>query len=627
MTDSKHQNQADNETASWHFRDFLLSYQTGLQRAGKRLEIEPKALELLVYLVANHNRIIDRDEILEHVWNNEVIEEATISQTIYKLRKALGDEAKKPRFIATKHRRGYQFIAKLESQQDPGSTGWAHKVWILLFTMAVLLGIYLWINKSTPVGTPPRLALLPIQSHSENPQTELLAQMFDDLLYSRLAAQKELIVRSRPSTDSSLKSNTDLLSQARQLQVEWLLQGSFEAGLQDTRVWLRMELLHLVNDKLQSFPLSRMDLPIPDNETDYSQLIDVRNRIAQRVGEHIGTTILATAQTNSDPLNLEVLRLFHLATRELSKLQCGATTPVQYLNDAVKIDPEYTNAWIGLGYAYFNELWACGGDVSYLRKAHQMVNKALEIEPGNLLAIPLEVQLLASLGRANEALLRLQGILKENNSQPMLHFYTSVMLNYAGQLDLSKHHLDQALKLDPFILGTDISDPPLVLLYQQQWQAFLDAQPAIESSYHRFYRGYALWRSGDIKAARTTLEPLLEKNWKQDPFATYGQALLDIFNNENQLASEKITYMHNRRHTNGIKDGEMTFKEAWLMALAQQPELSMDFLEMSMEEGFSCLQCISNSPFNEVLTDQGRYLRILQDVQILQDQKAKGHLY
>ena len=70
--------------------------------------------DLLVVLVANQGRILEKDFLLSEVWPDSFVEEGNITYNIRQLRKALGDDAQTPRFIETIPRRGYRFIANVE---------------------------------------------------------------------------------------------------------------------------------------------------------------------------------------------------------------------------------------------------------------------------------------------------------------------------------------------------------------------------------------------------------------------------------------------------------------------------------------------------------------------------------
>ncbi len=612
---------------NWCFADFELSRQSGLRRDGEHVETEPKALDLLIYLVAHHERIIDKTELLDAIWHDEVVEEAALSQTVFKLRKALGDEARDPRFIATRHRRGYQFIAPLlHPQEKPVSATrslFLTTAGLLLIAGIVFIGSLLYRTQTSDERAPPRLGFMPVESDLADTRADLLGKMFDDLLFSRLSHQKGLITRARGLGSMVIGSQpTDVMDYADEQQVDWVLRGKLAPGLKDDRVWLSMELIRIDDGVQQNFPLERFDLPLPEDDADYRQLLEARNRVAEEIGDYVGLAILRSTQTNHDPSSLESLRLALLAMDDLFRLSCGAQLPVQYMEEAVAIDPEFTFAWVLLGYAHFNQVWACGGDVSHLERAYEMAEKAISIEPTSVQALALEIQLLASLGRPDEALEKIVPAVRENPNSPMLNFYTGLLYNYTGLLDRSEAFLNRALALDPFLLSTDVSDPPQVLLYRGKWQRFLTLQASFDSSYHRFYRGYALWQLGDLDQARQVLGEFTGQVWQQDPFAAYGQSLLAIINHQPSRAVERVSATHDRRHGNGIRDGEMTFKEAWLMALAGRPGLALTYLETSVDEGFACNECIDNTPFAGLITDGQRLERLRQRIASRQQEIA-----
>ena len=89
---------------------------------GELVPLTPKAVELLLVLIENKNRILSKDELLELIWSNSIVEESNLSQTIFVLRKALGENTKEPRFILTAPNRGYQFIAAVTEINSESET-------------------------------------------------------------------------------------------------------------------------------------------------------------------------------------------------------------------------------------------------------------------------------------------------------------------------------------------------------------------------------------------------------------------------------------------------------------------------------------------------------------------------
>ncbi|RPH67208.1 MAG: transcriptional regulator, partial [Burkholderiales bacterium] len=82
-----------------------------LRRGDESLRIEPKAMELLVFLADRPGQVIGRSDLLEAIWPGVVVGDETLSQAITKLRRALGDQARTPAYIETISKRGYRLLA------------------------------------------------------------------------------------------------------------------------------------------------------------------------------------------------------------------------------------------------------------------------------------------------------------------------------------------------------------------------------------------------------------------------------------------------------------------------------------------------------------------------------------
>lgn len=113
------------ESVVYEFEEFWLaakSHRLYRSDSNELVPLTPKAVELLLVLVENRGRILSKDELLEAVWDDSFVEEANLSQTIFVLRKTLGENTKKPRFIRTSPNRGYQFIAPVNEKNDAART-------------------------------------------------------------------------------------------------------------------------------------------------------------------------------------------------------------------------------------------------------------------------------------------------------------------------------------------------------------------------------------------------------------------------------------------------------------------------------------------------------------------------
>lgn len=98
----------------YQFDDVILSPETfSVEKSGRVLALEPKSIRLLLYLVQNRSRAIDKEELLRSVWEDVAVSDNALARVVAQLRKALGDDAKIARYIETVPTVGYRFIAEV----------------------------------------------------------------------------------------------------------------------------------------------------------------------------------------------------------------------------------------------------------------------------------------------------------------------------------------------------------------------------------------------------------------------------------------------------------------------------------------------------------------------------------
>lgn len=99
---------------SFSFGPFTLDVEGAeLRRGGEKVAVRPKCFDLLVYLVGQRGRVVLKEELLDKVWPDVVVNDATLNRTVTELRAALGDDADHPQYIETVSRRGYKFIGSI----------------------------------------------------------------------------------------------------------------------------------------------------------------------------------------------------------------------------------------------------------------------------------------------------------------------------------------------------------------------------------------------------------------------------------------------------------------------------------------------------------------------------------
>src|SRR5205085_5684476 len=89
-----------------------------LRRGGEPVSLTPKVFGILLALVENSGRVVEKDELMRQVWPDSFVEEGNLTQNISLLRKALGETSDGKPFIETVARRGYRFAASVRQSAD-----------------------------------------------------------------------------------------------------------------------------------------------------------------------------------------------------------------------------------------------------------------------------------------------------------------------------------------------------------------------------------------------------------------------------------------------------------------------------------------------------------------------------
>jgi DNA-binding winged helix-turn-helix (wHTH) protein/Tfp pilus assembly protein PilF len=113
----------------YEFDQFRLDLdEKALWKEGAAVPITPKAFDTLAILVERGGRLVEKDELMKRLWPDSFVEENSLSQNIYLVRKALGEESRGTRYIETVPRRGYRFTAPVKKAPDGDETVRTHNL-------------------------------------------------------------------------------------------------------------------------------------------------------------------------------------------------------------------------------------------------------------------------------------------------------------------------------------------------------------------------------------------------------------------------------------------------------------------------------------------------------------------
>src|ERR1051325_11585576 len=229
-----------------HFYEFgpfrLEPLKRRLLRDGESIRLTPKAFDLLLALVEQSGKTVEKDELLERVWPGTAVEENNLNQNITALRKSLGDSRQESQYIATISGVGYRFVAevkKVDVDPVPAQTikkaenqtplrGRLFRYALLVIVPLILVAlVYAFYTR----GKAPPLAIssimvLPLENLSGDPAQEYFADGMTDALIGDLAKIGGLQVISRTSSMHYKGTKKSLPEIARELNVDAVVEGT-----------------------------------------------------------------------------------------------------------------------------------------------------------------------------------------------------------------------------------------------------------------------------------------------------------------------------------------------------------------------------------------------------------------
>jgi len=194
------------------FDGFELDSSSGELRSGpSRLVLQPQPFKVLELLAARSGCLVTREEIRRQLWSTGTFVdfEGGLNYCVRQIRKALGEDARKPRYIETLHRRGYRFLAPVSRIDEPTRTRF----------IPALSGCQV-------VSPCIRLAVLPFSDLSCSRNEAFLADGITELLITYLSANSSLRVVSRTTIMQYKNSGKSLCRIGRELGVDRVLEGA-----------------------------------------------------------------------------------------------------------------------------------------------------------------------------------------------------------------------------------------------------------------------------------------------------------------------------------------------------------------------------------------------------------------
>lgn len=179
------------------------------------IEIRAKTLELLTYLIDHRNRFVPRDELMEALWPGVTVTASSLTQCISELRQTLGDSANEPRFVETRIKKGYRFIATVYHQptvrleplppppdiledEPPGMHRRSLIVGALVVVCAMGVSIAWWALRATP-AQPTSIIVVLVASEDPEPWVQAFGERIREAVLGSLSSTAKIVLTKDPT--------------------------------------------------------------------------------------------------------------------------------------------------------------------------------------------------------------------------------------------------------------------------------------------------------------------------------------------------------------------------------------------------------------------------------------------
>jgi len=392
----------------------------------QEVRLTPKAAAVLGLLVTRAGQPVTKEELFETVWPDTVVSDDALTSCIQELRKALGDDAKQPRFIETRHRRGYRFMARLseatldDAPEPAAGPGSEHR-------------------------GKPTVAVLAFLNLTDDQAQDYFSDGITDDIITALSKHRSLLVVARTSTFAFKGRATDVRRVGIDLGADYVVEGSVGRSGRSLRV--RAQLIeteggrHLWGEKYDR-----------DLEDIFKVQDEITAAIAARIEPEVGTAERLRAERK--PLQgLHAWDVFHLGTKHFYKSTVEDNLEAQRLfRRAIELDSTLAQAYALLSYAIVLSMTYFDVDPNdeRLSEAVSIAKKGVALDEQDALTHFTHGRALLARKDYQDALAELESAVELNPSLAVVYCGLGDSLTYEGRFGEAIPYFEKAIALSPY---------------------------------------------------------------------------------------------------------------------------------------------------------------------------------
>lgn len=367
-----------------------------IEKEGKSISLEPKVMAVLVTLASKPGEVFSRTDLETQVWQGVIVGYDALAKAINKLREALGDDRKNPRFIQTVSKKGYRLIAEI-SYSSPSNiprsylnrhgeilrVGWRNAALFSAFVI-LLATLIVWIKAGNEVSgqmgevaisQKPTIVVLPFRNISEMEKDDYLADGITSDLTTNLSKLSGLWVTASTATQQFKNTSVSPHNIKKQFNADYVISGDVN----------KFENIIRINVLLTELSQGTV-LWAERFDRQFSDLFAIQDEVAQKIINGLSITLtkeeqrrLAKRYTNSLDAYQTFLHAQYLVNARTPEDNSEART---LLLKAITLDPTFARAYSTLSYSYsIGYLRNWPSDTQHpLAKATELAKKAILLD-------------------------------------------------------------------------------------------------------------------------------------------------------------------------------------------------------------------------------------------------------
>ena len=307
--------------ATLSFEPFRFEPATGrLWRGLQEVNLTPKAAAVLGALLDRAGELVPKQALFASVWHDTVVSDDALVACVQELRRALADDSRQPRFIETRHRRGYRFLPRVTS-----------------------------IGHAAESSSRPTVAVLPFENASDDPGQEYFSDAITQDIITALSKHRSMLVVARSPSFAFRGHSADVRRVASDLRADYIVEGS--VGRAGTRVRIRAR---LVETESGAYVWAEQY----DRELD--SIFEVQDQIVATIAARIEPEVCSVERRRATRKSQSALRAwdcFHLGMKHFYQSTASDNLEAQrFFRRAIELDDSLAQAYAWLAYAEVLEM-------------------------------------------------------------------------------------------------------------------------------------------------------------------------------------------------------------------------------------------------------------------------------